>query len=52
MVTTNNRHIHKDFKLDIDSYRSLKHKYEFCGICEMPVKWHKAINYNIFDFDS
>ena len=49
MVTTNNRHIHKDFKLDIDSYRSLKHKYEFCGICEMPVKWHKAINYNIFD---
>ena len=48
MVKTENRYIH-DFDFDIESYQRLKHKYEPSNICEMPVKWHKAKNFNLYD---
>ena len=48
MVSTKNRHIH-DFNFDIESYQKLKHKYEPSNICEMPVKWHKAKDFNLYD---
>ena len=48
MVSTKNRHIH-DFDFDIESYQKLKHKYEPSNICEMPVKWHKAKDFNLYD---
>jgi len=48
MVKTENRHI-KDFVFDVDSYREFKHKYEPSNICEMPIKWHKARDFNVYD---
>ena len=48
MVDTINRTI-KDFDFDIKSYREFKHKYEPSNICEMPVKWHKARDFNVYD---
>ena len=48
MVRTRNRHI-KNFNFDIESYRREKHLYEASNICEMPVKWDRAINYNVYD---
>ena len=39
----------KDFSLDYTRYRKFKHKYEPSNICEMPVKWHKAKDFYIFD---
>ena len=48
MVKTEYRYIH-DFDFDIESYLRLKHKYEPSNICEMPVKWHKANNFNLYD---
>jgi len=49
MVKTANRHITDTFKFDIKSYRDEKHMYEPSNICEMPIKWDKAINFNIYD---
>ena len=48
MVKTENRHI-KDFVFDVESYREFKHKYEPSNICEMPIKWHKARDFNVYD---
>jgi len=48
MVNTKNRCI-KDFDFDFKSYRKFKHKYEPSNISEMPVKWHKAENFNVYD---
>ena len=48
MVKTENRHI-KDFVFEVDSYREFKHKYEPSNICEMPIKWHKAKDFNVYD---
>ena len=48
MVDTINRTI-KDFDFDIKSYREFKHKYEPSNICEMPVKWNKARDFNVYD---
>ena len=49
MVKTKNREITDSFVFDIDSYRKEKHKYEPSNICEMPIKWDKAENFNVFD---
>ena len=49
MTQTVNRHITDTFKFDIESYRKEKHIYEPSNICEMPIKWDKAIGYNIYD---
>lgn len=48
MVKTKNRYI-KDFVFDVESYREFKHKYEPSNICEMPIKWHKARDFNLYD---
>ena len=48
MVKTENRQI-KDFVFDVESYRKFKHKYEPSNICEMPIKWHRARDFNIYD---
>tara|TARA_B100001094_G_scaffold331524_1_gene400169 strand:+ start:7376 stop:8626 length:1251 start_codon:yes stop_codon:yes gene_type:complete len=48
MVKTENRQI-KDFVFDVESYREFKHKYEPSNICEMPIKWHRARDFNIYD---
>ena len=49
MVKTKNREITDSFLFDIDSYRKEKHKYEPSNICEMPIKWDRAENFNVFD---
>ena len=49
MVKTKHRIINNNFNFDVESYRNFKHKYEFSGICEMPIKWDKAKDFNIFD---
>jgi len=49
MVKTKNREITDSFIFDIDSYHKEKHKYEPSNICEMPIKWDKAENFNVFD---
>ena len=49
MVKTKNREITDSFVFDVDSYRKEKHKYEPSNICEMPIKWNKAENFNVFD---
>tara|TARA_Y100000593_G_C4311446_1_gene338547 strand:- start:715 stop:1965 length:1251 start_codon:yes stop_codon:yes gene_type:complete len=49
MIKTDNRHIKGDFKFDVESYVNEKHEYEPSNICEMPVKWNKAVNFNVFD---
>ena len=48
MVKTKHRNI-VDFKFDIQEYQELKHKYEPNSICEMPVKWHKAKDFYVYD---
>jgi len=48
MVNTKNRFI-KDFDFDVKSYREFKHKYEPSNICEMPVKWHEARDFSVYD---
>ena len=48
MVNTENRCIN-NFDFDFKSYRKFKHKYEPSNISEMPVKWHKAENFNVYD---
>ena len=48
MVNTENRCIN-NFDFDFKSYRKFKHKYEPSNISEMPVKWHKAKNFNVYD---
>jgi len=49
MVKTKNREIKDSFKFDINSYRKEKHKYEPSNICEMPIKWNRAENFNVYD---
>tara|TARA_R110002020_G_scaffold116549_1_gene267075 strand:+ start:4229 stop:5479 length:1251 start_codon:yes stop_codon:yes gene_type:complete len=49
MVKTKNREITDSFLFDIDSYRKEKHKYEPSNICEMPIKWSRAENFNVYD---
>ena len=49
MVKTKNREITDSFLFDIDSYRKEKHKYEPSNIYEMPIKWDRAENFNVFD---
>ena len=49
MVKTKNREITDSFIFDIDSYKKEKHKYEPSNICEMPIKWDRAENFNVFD---
>jgi len=49
MVKTKNREIKDSFTLEIDKYRKEKHKYEPSNICEMPIKWNKAVDFNVFD---
>jgi acetylornithine/succinyldiaminopimelate/putrescine aminotransferase len=49
MVKTKNREITDSFVFDIDSYKKEKHKYEPSNICEMPIKWDRAENFNVFD---
>jgi 4-aminobutyrate aminotransferase/(S)-3-amino-2-methylpropionate transaminase len=48
MVNTKHRQI-RNFNLEIDEYRKFKHDYEPSNICEMPVKWHKAKDFYVFD---
>ena len=48
MVKTKNRFI-KDFNFDTESYYGVKHKYEPSNICEMPVKWSRAKDFNVYD---
>ena len=48
MVNTKNRYIN-NFDFDIKTYQDVKHKYEPSSICEMPVKWHKAKDFYVFD---
>ena len=38
-----------NFKLDTKQYRKFKHLYEPNSICELPIKWHKAKDFYIFD---
>ena len=49
MVKTKNREIKESFVFDIDTYQKEKHRYEPSNICEMPIKWDKAENFNVFD---
>ena len=49
MIRTKNRQITDTFRFDTGSYLKEKHLYEPSNICEMPIKWHKAIDYNIYD---
>ena len=48
MVNTKNRYIN-NFDFDIKTYHNIKHKYEPNSICEMPVKWSKAKDFNVYD---
>ena len=48
MVKTKNRFI-KDFNFDTESYYAVKHKYEPSNICEIPVKWSRAKDFNVYD---
>lgn len=48
-MKTKNKHINNSFKFDIESYRKEKHMYEPSNICEMPIKWDKAIDFNVYD---
>ena len=48
-MKTKNRHITNSFKFDVESYRKEKHMYEPSNICEMPIKWHRAIDFNVYD---
>ncbi len=48
MVNTKNRYIN-NFDFDIKTYQNIKHKYEPSSICEVPVKWSKAKDFNIYD---
>lgn len=38
-----------NFELNVEDYREVKHKYEPNSICEMPVKWHKAKDFSVYD---
>jgi acetylornithine/succinyldiaminopimelate/putrescine aminotransferase len=48
MVKTKHRDT-ANFELDVEKYREIKHKYEPNSICEMPVKWHKAKDFSVYD---
>ena len=48
MIKTQNRYI-RDFDFDTESYYAVKHKYEPSNICEMPVKWSMAKDFNVYD---
>ena len=48
MDNTKNRYIN-NFDFDIKTYQNIKHKYEPSSICEVPVKWSKAKDFNIYD---
>ena len=48
MVNTEHRYI-DNFSLDTTEYRKFKHDHEPSNICEMPIKWHKAKDFYIFD---
>jgi len=48
MVKTKHRNT-TNFEFDVEKYRAAKHKYEPNSICEMPVKWHKAKDYYVYD---
>lgn len=48
-VKTSNRRITDSFEFDIVRYRKEKHTYEPSNICEMPIKWDKAIDFNVYD---
>jgi acetylornithine/succinyldiaminopimelate/putrescine aminotransferase len=48
MVKTKHRDT-TNFELDVEKYREIKHKYEPNSICEMPVKWHKAKDFSVYD---
>jgi len=48
MVNTKHRNIN-NFSLETAEYRKFKHDYEPSNICEMPVKWHKAKDFYVFD---
>ncbi len=48
MINTKNRYIN-NFDFDINTYQDIKHKYEPSSICEMPVKWFKAKDFNVYD---
>tara|TARA_Y100000310_G_scaffold291139_1_gene318869 strand:+ start:1332 stop:2579 length:1248 start_codon:yes stop_codon:yes gene_type:complete len=48
MVKTKHRNT-TNFELDVEKYREIKHKYEPNSICEMPVKWHKAKDFSVYD---
>jgi len=49
MIKTKNRYISDSFVLDFESYEKEKHKYEPANICEMPVNWSKAVDFNVYD---
>jgi len=48
MVKTKHRNT-TNFEFDVEKYCATKHKYEPNSICEMPVKWHKAKDYYVYD---
>jgi len=48
MVKTKHRDT-VNFEFDVEKYREIKHKYEPNSICEMPVKWHKAKDFSVYD---
>jgi len=48
MVKTKHRNT-TNFEFDVEKYREIKHKYEPNSICEMPVKWHKAKDFSVYD---
>ena len=49
MVKTKHREILDSFVFDSESYRKEKHRYEPSNTCEMPVKWDRAKDFNVFD---
>ena len=49
MIHTKHRSISDSFIYDLASYHQEKHQYEPSNICEMPVKWHKATDFSVFD---
>ena len=49
MIETKHRTISPSFALDAESYVATRHQDEPTNICEMPVHWHKAKDFYVFD---
>ena len=52
MIKTKNRLIKDDFKLEYTNLTMKKRKYESIALSDqMPVVWHRAKDFNVFDRD-